>query len=274
MFGKRILTALFGIPIAVCIINFGQWLFVAAVFLLAAVAWHEFSTMMKRKAVQVCYGLGLAGITAFLACSRLGSTDEFLAVILFLLMVALIKTVTSHASCSVTDAAFTIMGALYVGMPFSYMILLRFTDRGEYISTILGTISAGAFYLWLAFIGTWASDTAAYFSGMAFGRRKLCPAVSPNKTYEGALGGLFGSVLAVVAVGLSGGLSFYHLLGLGLLIGIFAPFGDLVESALKRFSSVKDSGGLFPGHGGVLDRFDAMMFSVPVVYYYVDIFFR
>jgi phosphatidate cytidylyltransferase len=275
MLGKRILTAIVAIPIAVYIINFGDWLFTAVTFLLAAIAWHEFASMLKKNGTSVCYGLGLLGVTAFLACGAFfRNSDAILAAALFLLIFVLMKTVIAHSRFSMTDAAFTVMGAFYIGLSFSCMFLLRFTGQGEYVSIFLGTISMGAFYIWLAFIATWASDTFAYFAGMTFGRRKLCPAISPAKTWEGAFGGLFGSVLAVIAVGLAGGLPINHLIVLGLLSGVFAPFGDLAESALKRFCSVKDSGNIFPGHGGVLDRFDAMMFSVPVVYFYVSLFLR
>ncbi|MDR1702700.1 MAG: phosphatidate cytidylyltransferase [Sporomusaceae bacterium] len=272
MLGKRILTALVGIPLAIYIIHKGGYLFAAAVLGLALTAWHEFSAMLSKKGIHTFLGLGFLGITAILACALWGNSEESLALVLFLLIFALMKTVISPAAVTITDAAFTIMGVFYIALPFAALFLLR--DSAESITTTFGLVAGGEFYLYLAFLTTWASDTAAYFVGTQFGRHKLCPAVSPNKSVEGALGGLLGSIMTVVAVGSLAALPLCHLLILGLITGIFAPFGDLVESALKRFAGVKDSGNFFPGHGGVLDRFDAMMFAVPVVYYYVNIFFR
>lgn len=272
MLGTRILTAIIGIPIAIYVINYGQWLFAMAVTLLALVAWHEFFKMMQVKNINVQYAIGFAGIGLIMCCAWLGNMQEMLAVILLVIAASMAKTVVSHASFGINEAAFTILGALYISLPFSHLILLRFTDQYDFILTAFGELSIGAAYLWLAFIGTWASDTLAYFVGSMLGRNKLCPAVSPGKTYEGAAGGLIGSVVGVMAIGSITPVPLTHLLVIGLLVGIVAPLGDLVESALKRFSGVKDSGNILPGHGGVLDRFDAIMFSVPIVYYYINAF--
>ncbi|WP_371371226.1 phosphatidate cytidylyltransferase [Sporomusa aerivorans] len=273
MLGKRVLTAVIGIPVAVYIINFGAWLFAATITLLALVAWHEFSQMMQTKKINVQYGFGFVGVILIQGCVWLGNGQEVAAVILLIVLLAMSKAVISHSSYDMSGAAFTVLGTLYISLPFSHLLLLRFTEQNGYIATALGPLSTGAAYLWLAFLGTWASDTFAYFVGSSFGRRKLCPAISPGKTYEGAAGGLIGSIAGVAAIGTLIGLPLFHSLFIGLLVGIAAPLGDLAESALKRFTGVKDSGNILPGHGGVLDRFDAIMFSVPVVYYYVRVFF-
>lgn len=272
MLGMRILTAAIGIPIAIYVINYGGWLFAAAVIVLALIAWHEFFKMMQAKDIKVHYGIGLMGILLALGCAWLGNAQELVMVILLIVLAALANSVVSHVKFSMTDAAFTLLGTLYVGLPFAHLMLLRFSNQYEYIQTALGALAVGAAYLWLAFIGTWASDTLAYFVGSMMGRRKLCPAISPGKTYEGAIGGLIGSIVGVMIMGWVSGLPLLHTLILGLLVGIAAPVGDLAESALKRFAGVKDSGNILPGHGGVLDRFDAIMFTVPVVYYYIKAF--
>ena len=127
--------------------------------------------------------------------------------------------------------------------------------------------------MWVVMFGTWASDTFAYIFGCAFGKHKLMPAVSPKKSVEGAVAGFLGCILVVVILG-SCWLNFPvgKVLGLGLLVGIVAPLGDLVESILKRSCNIKDSGNFFPGHGGVLDRCDSLLFAVPVAYYYIKWF--
>ena len=272
MLGMRILTAAIGIPIAIYIINYGAWLFAAAVLLLALFAWHEFYKMMQAKDIKVHYGLGLMGVLLALGCAWLGNAQELVMVILLVVLAGVAKPVVSHAKFGLTDAAFTVLGTLYISLPFAHLLLLRFAGQHEYIQTAFGALSLGAAYLWLAFIGTWASDTLAYFVGSTLGRRKLCPAISPGKTYEGAIGGLIGSIAGVGIMGWVSGLPLVHTLFLGFLVGLAAPLGDLAESALKRFSGVKDSGNVLPGHGGVLDRFDAIMFTVPVVYYYIRAF--
>ncbi len=272
MLGTRILTAVVGIPIAIYIINYGFWLFAATVILLALIAWHEFYNMMQAKDIKIQYSIGLIGIILSSGCAWLGNAQELVAVMVLVLLLTMAQTILSHEKFGVTEAAFTILGAMYISLPFAHLLLLRFLEQYDYINTALGNLSSGAVYLWLAFVGTWASDTLAYFVGSLFGRHKLCPTVSPGKTIEGAIGGLLGSIAGVVCLGWLCGFPLLHMIVLGLLIGIAAPFGDLSESVLKRFAGVKDSGNILPGHGGILDRFDAVMFSVPVVYYYIEIF--
>lgn len=274
MLGKRILTAVIGIPAAIGIINYGGWLFAAAVVLLALIAWHEFTVMMQAKEIAIQYSLGVVSILLASGCAWLGNAQELVMVLMLTVLVGMAQTILNHNKFGVAETAFSIMGVMYITLPFIHLMFLRFTNSYEYIPTALGQLSAGAVYVWLAFIGTWASDTLAYFVGSLLGRHKLCPAISPGKTLEGAIGGLIGSVAGVVGWGWLCGLPLIHMAFLGLLVGIAAPLGDLAESLLKRFTGVKDSGNILPGHGGILDRFDAVMFSVPVVYYYIKFFFN
>lgn len=272
MLSMRVLTAVIGIPIAVYIINYGFWLFAVAIIILALIAWHEFFKMMQAKAINIQYSSGLIGIILATACAWLGNAQELVMVMLAVVLLTLTQTIFLHKKFGVIEAAFTILGTMYISLPFAHLLLLRFTNQADYIQTAVGGLSAGAVFLWLAFIGTWASDTLAYFVGSLLGRHKLCPAVSPGKTVEGAVGGLLGSIGGVVFWGWLCGLPLIHMTFLGALIGIAAPIGDLTESVLKRFTGVKDSGNILPGHGGILDRFDAIMFSAPVVYYYLKAF--
>ena len=121
------------------------------------------------------------------------------------------------------------------------------------------------------FLVTWANDTAAYYTGMRWGRRPMAPVVSPKKTWEGAAGGLLVSVAAAFAchAWFVPSITTADALWLGLLMGIAAPLGDLCESILKRSAGVKESGSLIPGHGGILDRIDSLIFTTPAFYYYL-----
>lgn len=268
---KRVVTALIGIPIAVYIISFGGWLFALTVTLLAILAWHEYYSMLKHKQIHAHYWLGLVGIFLLQGCSWLGNSQETLMVLFAIMIVALAKAVVCSKEVKVTDSVFTVFGIIYIGLAFSYFLLLRFIESPIPFDTPFGTIAAGVLFLGLSFFGTWANDTFAFFVGSSLGRRKLCPAVSPGKTVEGALGGLLGSILLAILFGQILHLKIVHSVMLGLLIGVAAPLGDLAESILKRYTGVKDSGKLLPGHGGVLDRFDSVMFTVPVVYYYLHL---
>lgn len=264
---KRVITALVGIPIAIFIINYGGWLFAATVILLALLAWHEFCNMISKQKVNPLYTGGLLGVLLINVCAWLGNSYEMIMILFFLTLIIIMKVVFNCAKFSILDAAFSLFGFIYVGLCFSHLIMMRFLDLPL---TYIGNLTAGTAFLWVAFIGTWASDTFAFLVGSKFGKHKLCPALSPGKTREGALGGVAGSILAVLILGQFLNLEVIHSLLLGILIGVVAPVGDLAESALKRFAGVKDSGKLLPGHGGVLDRFDSIMLSVPVVYYYVS----
>jgi phosphatidate cytidylyltransferase len=163
--------------------------------------------------------------------------------------------------------AWTIAGALYVGWMLSYWLNLRGLEDGRE-------------WVYLAMLTTFANDTGAFFIGRARGRHKLAPTISPAKTWEGAIGGLVSAILAsivtavvlkLISVGLGTPFAFryWQIIVLGLLVAFFAQVGDLVESLLKRKLGVKESGNLLPGHGGVLDRFDSLIFVGAVIYYYV-----
>jgi phosphatidate cytidylyltransferase len=137
----------------------------------------------------------------------------------------------------------------------------------------LRSSSNGLEWVACALIVTWANDTFAYFAGRLFGRRKLYPAVSPNKTWEGFAGGLFGSVLGMVVAKLTffSPLTWVDAVVVGLAGGVLGPIGDLCESMLKRAYQVKDSGKILPGHGGLLDRIDALLFNAPMVFLYATV---
>jgi phosphatidate cytidylyltransferase len=158
-------------------------------------------------------------------------------------------------------AAYNLLGICYIAIPFAHFIALRlFPD------------TIGMKFFALAMLGTWACDTVAYFGGTRWGRHKLCPSVSPAKSVEGAILGFAGCLAVTLISGHYLHLAWQHGLVSGIVIGITCQLGDLVESAIKRHMGVKDSGRFFPGHGGVLDRVDSLLFSVPAVYYYLIFF--
>ena len=157
---------------------------------------------------------------------------------------------------SVQSVAFTLLGIFYVGWLLSFVLLLRF--RGpEYVFYLFGVV--------------WLGDAAALVFGQLFGRHQLAPRLSPGKTIEGAVGGLLGSLCGATLVGrwLLGHFTLTQCLAVGCLLAVLGQLGDLSASLVKRSSGVKDSGGLIPGHGGILDKVDGILFGAPALYYYV-----
>ncbi|MEG6585919.1 phosphatidate cytidylyltransferase [Dendrosporobacter sp. 1207_IL3150] len=267
---KRILTAIIGIMATGYIISYGEWLFASSIIILALLSWHELCKMFSHAKTPLWYSMGAVSILMLLGCAWLGNSHELNMVIAILTMLVLVKIVLSTPKFNIINAALTLFSVLYIGLSFSHLLLLRFISGEPYHSAFFGELSAGTMFIWIAFIGTWASDTFAFFVGSKFGKKKLCPLISPGKTIEGAIGGIAGSIIVIVIMGIIFKLSILHSVIIGLLVGISAPLGDLAESAIKRYTGVKDSGSLLPGHGGVLDRFDSIMFAVPTVYYYVQ----
>jgi phosphatidate cytidylyltransferase len=160
----------------------------------------------------------------------------------------------------VQSAGGTLLGALYLGALCGTIAGLRLVAPAE----------RGAWRILLLLAVIMAADTAAYFVGQVIGRHKLAPSVSPGKTWEGFAGGLLGGTLGALAVRAAflPDLPLRHAAALGLVVAALGTVGDLVESVLKRWAGVKDSGTMFPGHGGVLDRLDSLLFGAPVLYYY------
>lgn len=159
------------------------------------------------------------------------------------------------------DVSLTIFAFLYASVFFSFIVLVSNKEHGNY-------------FVWIIFIASWLCDTAAYYTGKYFGKNKLCPKISPKKTIEGSIGGIIGSVIGCLFFGIfinSRGIiiPLYHYIILGFICGVFGQFGDLTASSIKRHAGVKDYSNLIPGHGGILDRFDSILFSSVIVYYYL-----
>ena len=214
---------------------------------------------------------GFLTIVLLVGCAYWGNAEETVGVIVAVVLFLLTETVLLRSRLNFDEACFSVAGILYIGLPFAHLVMLRNLSEDAVFVTSLGEFSFGCAMVWLMFIGTWASDTFAYFVGSAIGRHKLCPSISPNKTIEGFVGSLVGTSAAIVGVGTFLGLPTGQTALLGLLLAVFATLGDLVESVLKRYVGIKDSGNLIPGHGGVLDRFDSVLLTAPLIYYFAVI---
>jgi len=205
-------------------------------------------------------GLGLAlGLLVSAGFAVPGLLTEP-ATITFIVLAVLLSHVLAgrELKAGLLDTAVLAFGVFYVAWLLGHLILIR-------------RMADGSFLIFFLFLVTWANDTAAYYVGTFLGRHRMAPRISPKKTWEGAVGGLVGSVAAALAcrAWFLDSLGMADATALGLLAGVAAPLGDLCESVLKRSAGVKDSGGIIPGHGGVLDRVDSLIFTAPVLYYYL-----
>jgi phosphatidate cytidylyltransferase len=259
----RILTALLLFPPTIYLIGWSPlWLFLAVVMLLAGIALHEYFLLCRAGGFRVLAVLGYAGAggvcLAEAHAARGGANLTFAALGVFLLLtlsVALVQVL--ELKDYLAAVATTALGVLYIGLPFSLLIPIRFKDP-----------ASGFHWIFVLFLVIWAGDIFAYFIGRTVGRHLLFPRVSPKKTWEGSVAGLAGSLLAAWA--------YTHwvwrtadavtVLFLAALIAMAGQVGDLAESAMKRSAGVKDSGSLLPGHGGVLDRVDALLFGSAVLW--------
>ncbi len=255
---KRVATAFLLIPLVLVVVLFAPRLIILAVVAaLTLLALMEYNRITARIFDGKGFSL-LALIIGLLLTLCVYITGEvisavFLMAALFIFLFTALSAPADMRS-SVQEAAFKTAGLIYISLPLSYFILLADAPRGR---------------LWILFflIVIWCNDSLAYVFGRAFGRHKLCPSISPGKTIEGALGGLLSGVVAALVFNALSPLTGYGaVVLLALITGCLGIAGDLFESILKRGAGVKDSGTLLPGHGGILDRIDSLLFSLPVIY--------
>lgn len=256
MLAQRIASAAVGIPLIVLLIWAGGPWYAAAASLIVLLASFEFQAAHHSDGTL---GLLAAGLAAAMAAGAfVGPVWVFWFTLGGLLIPLVWVTLRGDTETGLADWQWALSGILYVGFLGSHIVLLR-------------ELYAGRDLVYLAVFGTFAVDTTAYFVGREFGRRKLAPVISPGKTVEGTLGGLLGAFLVVLPMNYLLGLRLEAALivPLALLIFVAAVLGDLAESMIKRGIHIKDTSGAIPGHGGVLDRLDSLLFTIPVVYYYV-----
>ena len=266
-----------GIPLGVFAAYRGGWFLGVLIALVAAFAAHEFYTLASAKAGRPLgwFGVPAAVLLVLFAAhepsfSAWGDRALALLVILGLVTFAAVVFNRTIEEAPLLSASATVSGALYTGGTLSFVVLLR--NLPETMGTVPPQPWEGALLMLFPLAVTWAGDSAAYFVGKRIGRTRLAPEVSPGKTVEGSVAGLVAAVVVGALAGFVlddfGNFPLSPLAGgvIGLALGVAAQLGDLAESLLKREAGVKDSGSLLPGHGGTLDRFDALFFTMPIAY--------
>jgi len=275
---RRWAVAGVGVPAVVAVLFVGSWLLGAAVGLCAALGAHEAYRLAEGRGVRPLSVLGMLGAGGLSLLAVAAGTPEAFASWTLLFFGALLLTVLVGVTFArgpegqpLTSAATTLFGVLYVGLPLAVVPLLHA------LPGVFGWAGpsrwAGVAMVALPLTATWVGDATAFFAGTAWGRRRLAPNISPKKSWEGAVAGVMGAALGamawffIVRTVLPGApMTVLTSALIGAALGVAAILGDLVESVLKRDAGVKDSGTLLPGHGGVLDRIDALVFSLPVSY--------
>jgi phosphatidate cytidylyltransferase len=271
-------VAVLGIPVVIAAIYLGDWPLGVLVAAVAAAAATEFYRLADRRGVKPFTPLG-AGACAglvLLAVARPVPQEWGLLALLVLLAVALLSLGAAvwlrwPGGEPLGAIAVTIAGVAYTGVTLGFVPVLRAAAADAGVEG--GSRWLATSFVLLPLLTTWMGDSTAYFAGRAWGRTRLAPAASPGKTIVGAIAGLFGSLLAAVALSLVtlDGVRFVPLTvtgaaWIGLMLGAVGQVGDLAQSVLKREAGVKDSGRLLPGHGGVLDRMDSLLFAIPVTW--------
>jgi len=263
MLKLRIITALIAAPIALLAAWKGSWIFTALIAVLALFGWREFYRLLpfSKKPDLLKYLGGFLSLAVVIGaqCNLFFLPVESIWIFGFLLLMSTIFILRDPKMMPLILTSFA--GVTYVGIGFAQFIKVR--NWG-----VVGIPEGGLIILAMVVIGTWMNDSCAYFAGTLFGKRKLCPELSPAKSWEGAIAGITATVGTVLLIGTYFKLpySIAALAFLGILVGIFGIIGDLVESGLKRWAGIKDSGQFFPGHGGILDRTDSLLFVVPATY--------
>jgi len=263
MLRERVISALVGVPVIVLFLLLGRYFFAFLVAAIVVISIDELYSMFLLRDLKPNVIIGVAGGIAIVAGALLGSATGLVLALSLAVIVTLVWQILTQGS--VVNTGLTFIGLVYIAFSLSHMVLQYDLNDGR-----IGVL--------LVFVGTWASDIAAYSIGRAIGKRKLAPTISANKTVEGGIAGLVTPAIVLGGLFLLPWLPFVAKqgipltliegIGMGLVIGFAAPIGDLVESRIKREMRVKDTGTIIPGHGGFLDRFDSVIFTAIVGYYF------
>lgn len=250
----RALTGFIGLLLLVFIVSKGKLFLSISILVISIIGLWEFYRVLNNINIKPINYMGyLASIGIFIANV---SQEISATLIIYIITALLMMSLLLNKRLRIIDVSATLLGVLYI--PFFLF----------YIYQLDGTI-----YIWLVFLIAFGTDTFAYIAGNLVGKNKLCPDISPNKTKEGSLGGILGSLIIVLIFGyFTDAGPVLKLIILSVLASIISQIGDLVASRIKRLAKIKDYGFIMPGHGGILDRFDSIIFCAPLIYYYVKYF--
>jgi len=266
----RILVAIIAIPLIVFISYYGRLPFYLMILFIGLTAFYEFSKMSFNKSVFVNIPVGLISVFFIITNSYIDVLN-FKHLSLMIIVILLLNELFRNNKSAINNLGATLIGIFYIGLFAGTIIGIR-----EFFGLTTGNYQHGGILIISIFATIWICDSAAYFLGSAFGKHKLFPRVSPNKSWEGAIAGFIFAVITMILVKLwaLNILSWQDAVVIGIIIGTIGQLGDLVESLIKRDAGVKDSSNIIPGHGGIFDRFDSLLMSSPVIYLYLVYFVK
>jgi len=268
MLKYRVLSAVVGIPLLALIFVVGGIPFLLLNLAVIIIGINEYFKLIKAKVNTGDKKIAiLAGVILLLTIYFKQDLALVYFILVALMLLMFLKNIfQTNIEGAILNSAVSYFAFFYIAGLFSHLMLLEnvVLPQLEFSSTLDYQL-----VLWLPLLATWATDTGAYFSGLHLGRSPLAPKISPNKTIEGGIGGLFSCIIVTFLLSIYLGFGYLNGIILGALIGVFAQLGDLTVSLFKRDAEVKDSGDLIPGHGGLLDRIDSLLFTIPIVYYYI-----
>lgn len=257
----RIISALILVPLLYAVYS-GGWILKIAGFIIGLMALKEFYNAFNGLEIKPSFTIGLVSSIILYLFIFLNILDQLWLLWIFITILLILLTILVKKNPWVKDGAVTALGIFYVVF-FSFHVIL--IDGIEKYNVML----------WLVFVTAFITDTFAYFSGYLFGKHKLWPEISPKKTIEGAIGGVAGSIVISALFGyfMAPDLLIHYII-IGFIGSIAGQAGDLIASAFKRRIGIKDFGELIPGHGGILDRFDSILLTGPIIYYYIILFIQ
>ncbi|MCK9209820.1 MAG: phosphatidate cytidylyltransferase [Ignavibacteriaceae bacterium] len=260
----RILVSVLTIPLILAVCFWGKLLFLGFTLVIGMVAYYEFISFAKQKVASGSLVIGLPAVLLIILNAYFNFTD-FSLLAFGIVFLSLLHELFRNEKSAIINLGITFLGIFYIGLFLSSFISVR-----EYF----GDYQRGAFVIISMLATIWICDSAAYFFGLSFGKHRLFLRVSPKKSWEGAIAGFIFSIITMLAAKLLvvDFLSWQNVIVIGIILGTVGQVGDLIESLLKRDAGVKDSSNLIPGHGGIFDRFDSLIFSAPIVFLYIKYF--
>jgi phosphatidate cytidylyltransferase len=262
----RVLVAIVAIPVVIGASYFGGIYFFLFTLFISTIAFYEFSILAKNKGANVNLWFGLLSIVLLLI-NQYDFFINFLSIILLVVFVLSLVELFRNKNSAIINLGTTLLGIFYIGLFSTALLGIREFYRED-------LYNRGGLIIIAIFATIWICDSAAYYGGTALGKHKLFKRVSPNKSWEGAI---FGFIFAITTMILAkiiilNFLSWNTIIALGFIVGVFGQIGDLIESLIKRDAGVKDSSAIIPGHGGIFDRFDSLLYTAPLIFLYLSFF--
>ncbi|WP_416176754.1 phosphatidate cytidylyltransferase [Dialister sp.] len=256
----RVITAVVGIIAVLALVWLGGWFLTGAVAIVSLIALWEYVRMLDHISIHVYKKPAALALVIPILAAGFYSVKIFIAAF-FLCFCLLLFLILAIKKEEMTNLIYTSFGTAYFGIGFGTLALLR--GSHELLPPAAVNVDPGIFLILLALVTTWASDSFAYLAGRSLGKHKMAPHISPNKTVEGLIGGAMGCVVLGMILSFAFKYNLTHGFLLSLIAAVMAPVGDLFESYIKRACDIKDSGNILPGHGGMMDRFDSLLFVAP-----------